>query len=368
MHSDRFRPLVDAKGPFVSIYFDDSHDTQDAVAQLDARLRDIRKHLEEQAVGAAVIEAIDTAVRAAHPPVGRSGRAVIAAGDTVVLDEHLIRPPTTTVVRVSELPYVVPIVTHGLLHTAYLRVAVDHTGADITVHRSGRVDTESVDGKGYPVHKAKAAEHHEYGKAQPRVEEAVRKNIREVADRITHLTDESRAGLVFIEGEVDARAELVSALPERVAEKAVQLTGGGRAAGIDATEVQHEIGQEFLKRRLASIADAAARFAAGRGTGLAVEGLADVTAALRDGAVDTLIIGDVGEATVVADTDLATIAPDADTVSSLGGAPQRTLRADEALPLLAVATDAALVRTDERLTLADGFGAVLRYAENSSAG
>jgi hypothetical protein len=365
MHSDRFRPLVDAKGPFVSIYFDDSHDTEDAAAQLDARLRDVRKQLEEHAIDAAVIAAIDGAVRGAHPPVGRSGRAVIAAGETVVLDEHLIRPPTTTIVRVSELPYVVPIVEHGMLHTRYLRVAVDHTGADISIHRAGRVSTENVDGESYPVHKAKSAEGHEYGKHV--VEENIRKNIREVADRVTHLVDETGAQLVFIEGEVDARTELVSALPERVADKAVQLQGGGRAEGTDDAEVHHEIGQEFLKHRLATLDDAAQRFAAGRGTGLAVEGLADVTAALRDGAVDTLIIGDIGDVTVVADTDLAMIAADADALSDLGGAPERTLRADEALPLLAVATDAALVRTDERLNPADGIGAVLRYAENSSA-
>ena len=36
---------------------------------------------------------------------------------------------------------------------------------------------------------------------------------------------------------------------------------------------------------------------------------------------------------------------------------------DEALPLIAVATHAALVRTDERLDPADGVGAVLRYAD-----
>ncbi|APE19532.1 hypothetical protein BOH72_28895 [Mycobacterium sp. WY10] len=366
MHSDRFRPLVDAKGPFVSIYFDDSHDTEDAAAQLDARLRDIRKQLEEQSVDGSVIAAIDTAVRGAHPPVGRSGRAVIVAGDTVVLDEHLIRPPTTTIVRVSDLPYVVPIVEHGLLHTAYLRVAVDSTGADISVHYASRVNSETVDGDGYPVHKAKSSEGHEYGKEQA-VEEAVRKNIREVADRVTHLVDESGAGLVFIEGEVGARSELASELPERVADNAVQLEGGGRAAGTDEAEVQHEISQELLKQRLTAIDDAAQRFAAGRGTDLAVEGLADVTAALRDGAVDTLIIGDIEDATVVADADLMLIAADADTLSDLGAAPERTLRADEALPIKAVAIDAALVRTDERMSPADGVGAVLRYAENSSA-
>ena len=89
-----------------------------------------------------------------------------------------------------------------------------------------------------------------------------------------------------------------------------------------------------------------------------------MTAALRDGAVETLIIGDLGDATVVADhTELALLGPDADTVSALGGSADRVLRADEALPLLAVATGASLVRTDERLNPADGIGAVLRYPD-----
>lgn len=354
MHAERFRGLVDATGPFVSIYFDDSHDTQDAAAQLDARLRDIRKHLEEQSVDAAVIESIETAVRSARPPVGRSGRGVIAAGATIVLDEHLIRPPASTVLRVSELPYLVPVIEHGMLHTSYLLAAVDHTGADISLHSAGAAGTESVQGTGH-------------GGPQGRVEEAVRRNIREVADRLTHLCDETGAGIVFITGEADARAELVAELPERVAAKAVALQGGGRTAGTDEAEVHHEIGQEFLKRRLAAIDAAAQRFAAGHGAGLAVDGLADVTAALRDGAVDTLIIGDLGDATVVTDHDqLTVIGPDADTVSALGGSPDRVLRADEALPLLAVATGAAMVRTDERMNPADGIGAVLRYPDTAA--
>lgn len=355
MHADRFRRLLDASSsrgaPFISLYFDDSHDTQDAAAQLDARLRDIRKHLEEQSVDPDVIEAVDTAVRAKHPPVGRSGRCVIASGTTIVLDEHLIRPPVATELRVSELPYLVPVVEHGMLHTAYLLVAVDHTGADISLHTDHSTRSEDVEGSGY-------------GGPQGRVEEAVRKNIREVADRVTHLVDETGVDIVFITGEVDARAELLAELPERVTNKAVQLQGGGRTGGTDQDEVHHEIGQEFLKLRLAAIDDAAQRFNAGHGAGLAAEGLTDVTAALRNGAVETLIIGDLGEATVVADHDeLALLGPDAATVSALGGSPDRVLRADEALPLLAVATGAALVRTDERLNPADGIGAVLRYPD-----
>ncbi|MCB0933553.1 MAG: hypothetical protein KDB71_16865 [Mycobacterium sp.] len=364
MHAERFHRLVNATGPFVSIYFDDSHDTADSAAQLDARLRDIRKHLEEQSVGTEVIDAIDAAVRAKHPPVGRSGRQVIAAGSRIVLDEHLIRPPVSTELRVSELPYLVPVIEHGLLHDTYLLVAVDHTGADIALHGPGRTRTEDVEGSGYPVHKAHKAETAGYGGPQGRVAEAVRKNMREVGDRLTHLVDETGADIVFVTGEVGSRSELAAELPERVTAKVVQLQGGGRTAGVDEIEVHHEIGQEFLKRRLAVIEDAAQRFNAGRGAGLAVDGLAEVTAALRNGAVETLIIGDVGEATVVADHDeLALIGTDTDTVSALGGSPDRVLRADEALPLLAVATGAALVRTDERISPAEGIGAVLRYPD-----
>ena len=95
---------------------------------------------------------------------------------------------------------------------------------------------------------------------------------------------------------------------------------------------------------------------------MATQGLHGVCAALRAGAVETLIIGDVGDATVVAGADLSTIAPNANVLSELGTAPDQTLRADEALPLAAIRTGATLVRTDERITPDDGVAAVLRYA------
>ncbi len=40
MQPDRFRPLA-ADGPFASVYFDDSHDTEDAGAQLHVRWKGI---------------------------------------------------------------------------------------------------------------------------------------------------------------------------------------------------------------------------------------------------------------------------------------------------------------------------------------
>ena len=78
-------------------------------------------------------------------------------------------------------------------------------------------------------------------------------------------------------------------------------------------------------------------------------------------------IGDLRAVTVVADHDqLLLVGPDAATVSDLGGSPDRVLPADEALPLLAVATGAALVPADAGQTLTDGVAAVLRYADTGA--
>ncbi|MCV7402854.1 hypothetical protein H7K24_22235 [Mycobacterium fragae] len=364
MDSERFRELLTTKGPFASVYFEDSHDTQDAAAQLDLKWRGVRDQLVEQGVDESVTADIERAVMDLRPPIGRSGRAVVAGADGVVLNEHLLRPTTAPIVRVSELPYIVPIVEHGFEDLDYVLVAVDHTGADITVHADGGLRSETVDGGGHPVHKSAGAETAGYGDPQLRTDEAARKNLRAVADRVAELVDRVGADAVFVVGEVRSRSDLLATLPDRVADLAIELQVGARHSGHDFDEVQQAIEAELLKRRLAVLDDAAQRFTAeiGRQSGLAAEGLGPVCSGLRQGAVETLIIGDIGEQTVVADEDLTTVAPNAEVLSEQGAAPARTLRADEALPLLAVSVGASLVRTDERIAPADGIGAVLRYA------
>lgn len=363
MQSEHFKTLLSAHGPYGSVYFDDSHNTEDAVAQLEIKWRTIRKDLEQQGAEPALTESIQHAVFDSLPPVGRSGRAVVASADGVLVNEHLIRP-AGPVVRVSPLPYIVPVVEHGVDKATYAVVIVDHEGADVTLWREGTAVTDTVDGDAYPVHKASSAESPGYGDPQRAAEGARRQNIRAVADRLAKLVDDASPEIIFLVGEVQSRSDLTAELPERVASRVVELHVGARNSGFDDTALQHEIEQEFQRRRVTVIDDAAQRFSAeiGRGSGLATEGLDGVTAALRAGAVDTLIIGELGDATVVADDDIAVIAPNPNVLSELGAAPTHTLRADEALPMVAIATDAALVRTDERISPKDGIAAVLRYS------
>jgi peptide chain release factor subunit 1 len=64
MRADRFRHLLDHAGPFASIYFGDSHDTEDAAAQMNLRWRSILGQLEDQGVDAKVSTELERAVHA----------------------------------------------------------------------------------------------------------------------------------------------------------------------------------------------------------------------------------------------------------------------------------------------------------------
>jgi Bacterial archaeo-eukaryotic release factor family 2 len=363
MRSERLKWLAKAEGPFASVYFDDSHDTADAVEQLEANWRDIRKHLETQGAGEAVIGKLEEAVLHYRPAVGRRGRAVIATSEQVLLNEHLISPPPATVVRLSDYPYIVPLIDLEMRRPTYVFAAVDHAGADVTLYDGGTISSKSIDGGGYPVHKPVTAGWSGYGDFQHTTEEAIRMNCRAVADHLTRLVDEADPEVVFLCGEVRSRTDLVSELPARVAQRVSQLHAGARKSGIDEEEIRELTSAEFARRRGIEMTDIADRFEAeiGRGSGLAAEGLAAVCAALRDGDVDTLIVGKLGDTTVVTGKALTTVAPDADVLSELGEPVERVARADEALPFTAIAVGASLVRADERIAPADGIGALLRY-------
>lgn len=362
MQSERLRWLVKAEGPFASVYFDDSHDTLDAAERLETEWHDIRRRLEDLGAGAEILGTLEEAVLRHRPAVGRRGRAVIATGDQVLINEHLAGPPPATVVRLSDYPYVMPLIELETRRPTYVFAAVDHAGADITLHQGGAVRSISVDGGGYPVHKPATAGWNGYGDLQHTTEEAIRMNCRAVADELTRLVDEADPAVVFLCGEVRSRTDLVSELPERVADRVSQLHAGSRQS-VDADEIRRLTAAELAHRRGIEIADVAERFEAeiGRGSGLAAQGLAAVCATLRDGDVDTLIVGELGDATVVTGKALTTVAPDADVLSEFGEAVERVARADEALPFTAIATGASLVPAGNRIAPEDGIGALLRY-------
>ncbi len=362
-YSPLAQKLLATRGPVASVYYDDSHDTQDAAERLEVLERDVARELEQQGAPQPLIASVTRAMNERPATEHRSGRALIVSLDGVAVDEHLVVPPVTPVIRASELPYVIPLVENGSVSGPYMVAAVDQVGADLTRYQGKSTFSETVVGEGFPVHKAASAGLNAWGDSQHRVEEEVRKNLRAVADRLTAEMDGHPLDFIVLVGQERVRAELVSELPHRVAERIVQPGVGSRQTGVDRV-VRVAVAHELNNRRSIHSGRIMDRYGAeeGRGSGLAVAGLAAVTAALRERSVATLIIGQMHDETVLAGDDLTLPGSDPDTLSDFGIAPTQTLRADEALPYAALAIGADLVCAPEHLRLTDGVGALLRHA------
>ncbi|WP_290052148.1 baeRF2 domain-containing protein [Amycolatopsis solani] len=360
MDQDQVKTVLTADGPFASVYLEDSHDTEDADRQLDVKLRDMAGELGEQGVDEATVEAVVSAIRDGDPPVGRSGRGVVAAGGQVLVDRRLAGPPAAEVARVSSLPYLLPFFSHAPAGIPYLLVTVDHRGADLVTHdRDGReVATETVEGEDAPLHKVRGGGMAHAG-MQANVEETRDQNLERVAERVAA----THPGLVLLVGEQQARRALHTKLPPAVQDVTRELSAGSRAPGASQEELEREIRTVLAEQRLRVLDELAERFriGSGRADGLAVTGLAEVVGALAEANVDALLIGEPGDAEVRVGRNAGEIALDRDGLAAFGVEDGREERADEALPWAALASGASVTVMDERIDLKEGVGALLRH-------
>ena len=363
MDTSPLRELTADGGPFASVHFDESHDTEDAAKQLTLRLKEIEAALADQGADAATIEAILRAIRDSEPPAGKAGRSVIAAHGSVLLDRRLAAPPARQVVRFSALPYMLPLATHVEERPPHVVVVTDRIGAEITEHGEGEPRTETVEGADHPVHKVRGggSAHRDI---QKHAEETARQNLEEVARRVAEAVERTHARLVVLAGEVQSRAELYRLLPESVRRIAQEVDAGSRAEGASHAELDRRVHDLLTGRHLAELDDLAERFRAesGRSEGLAVSGLEAVTAALAEANVETLLVGSPGDTAVFTGSDPAQVAVGKAGLQARGVADPARRRADEAIPFAAVATGAEVVVLDERLDLWEGFGALLRHS------
>ncbi|OLR93653.1 Rv2629 family ribosome hibernation factor [Actinokineospora bangkokensis] len=365
MDQDQVRPVLDARGPFASVFWEDSFNTEDAARQLDLKSREIAAGLGEQGADEATIDAVVTAVLDGDHPVGAGGRGVVAAQGRVLLDQRLAAPPARQVARVSELPYLLPFISHGGAGVSYVVVAVDHRGADLVEHdEHGReVGSETVAGEQHQVHHVRGGGF-AHASMRGNVDEARDQNLVEVAERVAERVGRSRPGRVFLVGEQQSRRALHAKLPPAVRAITEELSAGGRAAGAGRDEVEREIREALARYRLAGYEELAERFrmGVGRADGLAVTGLDEVARALSEANVDTALIGDPGDAEVWVGASPGEIAVDEGALRAFGVGSRRKLRADEALPWMALVSGASVAVLDERVDLDGGVGALLRHS------
>ncbi|MBF6327816.1 Vms1/Ankzf1 family peptidyl-tRNA hydrolase [Nocardia transvalensis] len=357
MVTTSLRELADHEGPFVSVYVDSIQNTEDAQHQQRLRRRAIRGELTERGAPAALLEAVDDALTTAPP--GRAGQAVIAGRDEVLVAEALPTPPPQPVVRLSPLPYLLPLLQLREPTTPYVLVIADRSGADIRgVDARGHRLVQTVRGVEHPLHKVGGGGW-SHRSLQQHVEDTVRRNVAAVAAEVARLADRAGATLVLVAGETTIRSAVTDALVPR-GRRVIQLESGSRAPGSDPEAMEAQVRRilhEEAELRRRAVVELFTQERA-RARGLAAQGIAATTAALREANADTLLIDadTLGDRAVRVGTDPTQVVP-------VDLALNRTWlrRADEALPLAALAGRGCVVTTGRDHAPAEGVGALLRH-------
>jgi hypothetical protein len=348
--TEALRAMLDSDGPFASVYFDASHDTEDAAKEVELRWRAVRARLIALDTPKPTIRALDAAAAERHPAVGRAGRFMVAAGDRILLDEYLTGPPPTELdVRLSPVPYLLPLLESGQPTVPYVVVNVDKKDGRIWATAGEESIHREVRGREHPVHKVRRGWSHR--NLQSHTEEIVKQNIDEVAGETTRLARQIGARLVLLIGDVEPRALLRHELPDSVASIAIDAHSE-RDAERFAAQVWHTERAATMDRFRAEL---------GRESH-AVQGMPDTTAALREGNVELLVINAsaVHKHEVWIGSRPNLVAVDRSALHDIGISDRARVPADEALPAAALAVRAEVVTTDEDAP-AGGVGAILRH-------
>ncbi|EIE97205.1 Rv2629 family ribosome hibernation factor [Saccharomonospora glauca] len=365
MDTTRLRELTTADGPFASIYFDDTHNTEDAAKHRELTWRELREELAEQGASERTLATVERAVLGGEPPVGSSGRAVVATAERVLLDQRLKEPPARPVARVSRMPYLVPLAEHGELPPPHVVVVVDRVGADVTaVDEHGTViDSRTVEGADSQVHKVPGGGW-SHRNIQAHTEEVVKNNIEKAAVHVGVVARRIGATLVVVAGDPQSRKVLLDTLPQAVRDHAREVEPGGRKEGSGNAELDtliDELLAEATRKRRAEVTE---RFetALAKPTGLAVQGLEAVTTALREHNVETLLVSDPDDSEVLVGPDPSLLAVQEEELTTAYGVDEvEHARADEALPMAAATVGADVVGVTGEREIIDGFGAILRH-------
>lgn len=364
MNTGDLRRVLEHRGPFATAHLDTSHDTENADREVELRWRGARDDLAAQGIDGETLAALDEAITGGPPSVGKSGRLLIAAGGEVLLDRQLPGPPALPVTRVGALPYLLPLVESGAGHVPHVAALVNRVGAEVrVVDADGAVLSEhTTEGEDYPLHKVRGGGW-SHLHIQHNVEETVKQNARLVADELARLVDRVHARLLVVAGDEQARTALRDSLPPRCLDILVEPAGRREASDGFDEEVASLVAQRWRAER-DEVID---RFLAELPGGLAVQGLPETTAALREGNVSAIVISDptLADAEVWTSTEPRSIALSEEDLRAVGAAEVDRERADVAVPAAALFTGAELVSASsvrgEAVELTDGIGALLRH-------
>jgi hypothetical protein len=367
---DSLSELLTTPGPYGTVHLDATLAKELGPKEVENRWRDQRRALADQGADEATLDAMQAAVGGHTDVPGERAQVLVGSGGRLRLEAMLPGRPRREIARWAPLPHLMPMLAQLRPVVPYVLALVDRTGGDVTVVGPRGESVQTVQGDTSEVHKAHVGGWAEL-RYQHRVENSWEANARLVAQSVESAVRQVAAQLVVVAGDVHARTDLVDSLGERARSLVVQVEHGGRAEGIDEeklhAEVEEAVARVAVEQDQAVIdryVEAAGRARAGVGDVLAVSGTAGIVAALREAAVDTLLVLEDSQldATAWFGPEAVHIALTAEELTELGVREPVRDRLDAALVRAAAGTDASIVTlAPGQLDLADGLGATLRY-------
>jgi len=348
-------------GPVVTAVLSAPGFEGDTAARLGIRGKELRAALEDVELPA---EVVDAAVAVVESHVGEDALGIVADADGLLVSSLVDVGESEEIVQAEALPRYVPFLRDRFERRPHLVVRADRTGAQVARVERGEVsrDTE-VGGEEERIRKVNAG-----GWSQKRfqnhAEHTWDQNAQEVAEAVAREADAIAAELIVVTGDERAVNLVAEHLPERLRDHLVlddhqPFDDESDAAVFDraTTVLRDRVGREIV--------DVLERFgeARGRDDGAADDD-ADVLAALRTGAVATLLVsGDSGERVHVAADDPMQLSTRAEDVTGLGFDEVLECRLTDAAVQAALAGGAEIVIVPEHgPNSPDGaLGAILRY-------
>lgn len=350
----RLVELLNLPGPWTSAYVDGPGVLPQV--EEEARRRSVRERLEEAGAPPEDASAIESALAEGNGLPSPSARVVMASAGRVELDQSFVGARIGPErLEHAEVPMLLPLLRHLGAATRYLVVETSRDGADIHLETSGRGSSDAdaeIRGETEDITKVQAGgwSHASY---QRYAENTWKHNQDEVAAVVSDLIREHHPVFIALSGDVRARQLLTDALTDAERDLVVDVDAHTRADGADSTELDKAIAQAIVERASAAVSDVRDRAAADSGSSGA-EGLQEVTAALQQARVDTLLLD--GR---MLDDERTLLALDGapwvvgDESEALGTGVLARVSAAEALARAAVLTDARVLVDDDEPTAED---------------
>ena len=377
MSDQRLVELLNRPGPWTSAYVDGPGMLPQV--EEEALRRSVRERLEAAGAPAEDASAIESALEGRDGLPSPSARVVLASAGRVELDQGFVGARTGPErLEHGPVPSMLPLLRHLSAATRYLVVETSRDGADIRLETSGRGRSDAgaeIEGETDGITKVQAGgwSHAAY---QRYAENVWKHNQEEVAAAVSVLIREQHPAFVAVSGDVRARQLLIDALTATERELVVEVDAHTRAVGADSTELDSAIARSIAEHARSKIREVRDRAADDSGSGGA-EGITEVTAALQQARVETLLLD--GR---MLDDERPLLALDAapwvanDASESLGASVLASVTAAEALARAAVLTDARVLIEDDEPTAEDAPRqsrpvrdpvAVLRWADDADA-